>query len=200
MTKKCPYCMEEIPEESKVCKFCNSAVVKKCPFCAEEINALAKKCRFCNSDLTSATGEGKAKAADARLRADRTLGEERGIALTVLLALITCGIWGLVVQYKVGDELNRHSGKSRINPGVDLLLTIITCGLWSIYTMYLYPKVFQEITLEEEMPPVDLMVPCILLCIFGFGVWSPVPVSILILQNELNKHWQGHRTLKASGL
>jgi hypothetical protein len=195
MSKKCPYCMEEIPEEAKVCKFCNSAVVKKCPFCAEEINAVAKKCRFCNSDLTSSTGEGKAKASGTKVRAERTLGEERGVGVTLLLMILTCGIWGLVVMYKMGDELNQHQGKSQINPGVDLLLCIVTCGLWGVYVMYKYPKVLQEITIEEEMPVVDVMVPCILLTIFGLQI-----VAVLILQNELNKHWEAHRTLKASGL
>lgn len=195
MMKKCPYCMEEIPEESKVCKFCNSAVVKKCPFCAEEINALAKKCRFCNSDLASPTGEAKPKRSRAQMRADTTLGEERGIAVTLLLILLTCGIWGLVVQYKIGDEISRHQGKGQINAGMDLLLVFLTCGLWGIYLMYKYPKVLQEITIEEEMPVVDLAVPCILLTIFGFHL-----VALLILQNELNKHWDAHRTLRAAGM
>jgi hypothetical protein len=193
--KKCPFCIEEIPEESKVCKFCNSTVVKKCPFCAEEIAALAKKCRFCQSDLSSATGESKAKPSAARLRSDRTVGEERGIALTVLLTLLTCGIYGIVVQYKIGEELNRHQGRNQINAGMDLLLLLLTCGVWGIYLMYKYPRVLQEITIEEEVPVVDIAVPCILLSIFGLHI-----VALAILQSELNRHWEGHRTLRASGL
>ncbi len=191
--KKCPYCAEEIPAESKVCKFCGSAVVKKCPYCAEEIVALARKCRYCQSDLAGPAGEGKPGRAAARLRADRPVGEERGVAVTVLLTILTCGIWGLVVQYKIGDELNRHQGRSQINPALDLLLLFLTCGFWGIWMMYKYPRVLQEITAEEQVPEVDLTVPCILLSFFGLHI-----VALAILQSELNKHWELHRT--ASGL
>jgi hypothetical protein len=100
-----------------------------------------------------------------------------------------------VVTYKIGDELERHQGKGQINPGMDLLLVFLTCGFWAIYIMYKYPRVLQEITVEEEMPVVDVVVPCILLTVFGLQI-----VALAILQNELNKHWEAHRTLKASGL
>lgn len=195
MMKKCPFCAEEIPEESRVCKFCSSAIVKKCPFCAEEIAVLARRCRFCNSDLSGETGEPKASFSRARQRADATLGEDRGIVVTILLTIVTCGIWGLVVQYKIGEELNRHQGRSQINAAMDLVLIFVTCGLWTFYVMYKYPRVLQEITVEEEMPVVDVTVPCILLTVFQLYI-----VALAILQNELNKHWEAHRTLKASGL
>ncbi len=195
MMKRCPFCAEEIPEESRVCKFCSSTVVKKCPFCAEEIVATARRCRFCSSDLSGGTGEPKAKPTRARQRADSTLGEERGIVVTILLIFVTCGIWGFVVLYKIGDELNRHQGKNQVNAAMDLLLFFVTCGFWGIYLMYKYPRVLQEITVEEEMPVVDVTVPCILLTVFGLYI-----VALAILQNEMNKHWEAHRTLKASGL
>ena len=196
MMKRCPFCAEEIPQESRVCKFCSSTVVKKCPFCAEEIVATAVKCRYCSSDLSGgATGEPGPRPTPKRQRADATLGEERGILVTILLCIVTCGIWGLVVQYKIGDELNHHQGRNQINAGMDLVLVFATCGLWTIYIMYKYPRVLQEVTVEEEMPEVDLSVPCILLTVFGLHI-----VSLAILQNELNKHWEAHRTLRASGL
>ena len=73
-------------------------------------------------------------------------------------------------------------------PGVDLLLTICTCGIWGLVLMYKYPRVLQEIAAEEQLPPVDLTVPCLLLSIFGLQV-----VALAILQGELNKHWELHR-------
>lgn len=194
MMKRCPFCGEEIPEESRVCKFCSSAVVRKCPYCAEEIVAVARQCRFCGSDLAGggSAGPGERRARPAR---EAPLGEVRGVAVTILLTILTCGIYGLVTLYRIGEELDRHQGKGRINAGMDILLLFVTCGLWSFYVMYKYPQVLQEITLEEEMPPVDVTVPCILLTVFGLYI-----VAVAILQSELNRHWEAHRTLRASGL
>jgi hypothetical protein len=189
MTKACPFCAEQIPRESRVCKFCHSALSRKCPFCAEEIGATERACPICKSDLASPV-----RGASAAPRAHGPLGEERGIALMVILTILTCGIWGIYVQYKIGDELDRHQGKGRINAGLDLLLTFVTCGLWFIYVMYKYPRALQEITVDEGAPPVDLTVPCLLLTIFGFGF-----VALAILQNEMNKHWDAHRGLGPRG-
>lgn len=180
--KKCPFCVEEIADESKVCKFCSSTVVKKCPFCAEEIVATARACRFCRSEIPDALSPARPRAARG------PLGEERGVVLAIVLTILTCGIYGLVLLYKIGDELNAHDGKGQIKPGVDLLLTIVTCGLWGIWLMYRYPRVLQEITAEEGRPIVDVSVPCLILSIFGFQI-----VAVAILQSELNKHWEEHR-------
>ena len=179
--RKCPFCLAEIPEEAKVCKHCNATVVKRCPLCAEEIVATAKKCRYCGGDIG-------AKAAPQRLRSDVPCGDRREIVVTLLLMLVTCGFYGLYVQYKIGDELNRHQGKNQINAGMDLLLIFLTCGLWMFYLMVKYPRVLQEITSEEGVTPVDLVIPCLILTIFGFHI-----VALLILQGELNKHWDAHR-------
>lgn len=178
--RKCPFCLEEIPEDAKVCKACSSTVVKRCPYCAEEIVATAKKCRYCGSDLES--------PAPASLGRDLPCGERREIVVTLLLTLVTCGIYALVVQYKIGEEINRHQGKNQIDAGMDLLLVFLTCGLWAIYLMVKYPRALQEIVAEEGRPTSDLVLPCLVLTIFGFHV-----VALLILQNELNHHWEIHR-------
>lgn len=183
--KKCPFCVEDIPAESKVCKFCSSTVVKKCPFCAEEIVATARLCPVCKSAIPDAPS---APAAARPTSPKGPLGEERSVVTAILLTILTCGIYGFVLLYKVGDELNTHDGKGRINPGVDLLLAIVTCGLWGIWLMYHYPRVLHDITAEEGRPIVDIAVPCLVLSIFGFQI-----VSLAILQSELNKHWEAHR-------
>ncbi len=184
--KKCPFCMEEIPEDAKVCKFCSSAVVKKCPFCAEDLVATARLCRFCKSDLAGGAAP-SAPASGPRLNS-APLGEERGVVATILLSILTCGIYGLVVMYKIGEELNAHQGRGQLRPGLDLLLTFLTCGLWGLWLMYKYPSVLQEITVEEQLPGPELTVPCLILSIFGLQI-----VALAILQSELNKHWETHR-------
>ncbi|HEX7900253.1 MAG TPA: DUF4234 domain-containing protein [Planctomycetota bacterium] len=179
--KKCPFCAEDIPEESKVCKFCSSTVVRKCPFCAEEIVANATSCRFCRSAIPAAGAPASSPVPSG------PLGAERGVVMSIVLTFLTCGIYGWVWLYKIGDELNSHQGMGRLKPGVDILLILVTCGLWGIYVMYKYPRALQEITQDEKAPVVDLTVPCLILTIFGLQI-----VSLAILQSELNKHWEAH--------
>lgn len=181
--KKCPYCAEEIPEASRVCKFCSTPLVKKCPSCAEEINALARKCRFCGSEL----GAAASPAGGPKLRRDVPLGERRDILMTVVLTFLTCGVYFLIVLYKVGDELDRHRGRNDINAGLDILLLFLTCGFWSYYLMYKYPRALEETLAEEGVTKPDLVLPCLLLAIFGLHI-----VSLMILQHELNRHWEAH--------
>jgi hypothetical protein len=184
--KTCPFCAEQIPADAKVCKFCSSTVVRSCPSCAEEVLPTARACRFCGSALP---GEAAPPAPRASGGPE---GETRGIGMGVLLTVLTCGIYGLVHLYKMGVELNAHQGKNRLNPGVDLLLTVVTCGLWGIWVMYKYPSVLLELSADEGRRPVDVILPCLLLSILGgFLGWIG---ALAILQNELNQHWESHRT------
>jgi len=187
--RKCPFCLQEIPEEAKVCKHCSKTVVKRCTACNEEILATAIKCRFCHADLAAKAAPIPVKATIVR---DTPCGERREVVLTLVLMFLTCGIYGLVVMYKMGDEINRHLGRNELNPGMDLLLTFLTCGFWSWYVMYRYPKALQDMVMEEGGPKTDLVLPCILFAIFGMGI-----VSFLILQGELNKHWELHQSSNA---
>jgi len=182
--RKCPFCLGEIPEDSKVCKLCNSTVVKSCPACSKEILATAKKCRYCAADLDGAK--------PVVLRGDAPCGERREIVMSLFLMFVTCGIYGLVMQYKMGKELNRHIGRQEVNPGVDLLLIFLTCGLWVFYVMIKYPKILEDVITEEGGKPPDLLLPTLLLTIFGFHI-----IALLILQSELNKHWQLHASQQA---
>lgn len=190
--KTCPYCAEQIPDEAKVCKFCSSTVVRRCPLCAEQIPATAPACPFCRSAFPADGVAAGPPAPPAPRPRGTPLGQERGVAMGIVLTILTCGLWGLVLQYKIGDEINAHQGKGRIHAGVDLLLAFVTCGLWGIYLMYRYPRELQETLAEEGMPTSDLVVPCMLLSLFGLHI-----VAVAILQNELNRHWDAHRNAGA---
>ena len=183
--RKCPFCLQEIPEEAKVCKHCGKTVVKRCPACNEEIVATATICRFCKSDLSAKPPPIQVQATIVN---DLPCGERRDILVGLILMIVTCGFYGLYHIYKMGGEINRHHPNARLNPGVDVLLMILTCGFWGWYVMYKYPREVEEMVRAEGGTSGEIAVPCLLFSLFGLYL-----VSFMILQGELNRHWEQHQ-------
>ncbi len=181
--RKCPFCLVEIADDAKVCPTCQSTVVKKCPKCGAEIMATAKKCRYCAADLEMQAG----LPAQITTASEAPCGERRELLMSILLFFLTCGIWTLVMQYRIAKEINAHRRNQELSPGRDLLLTFLTCGVWVIYMMVIYPQAIQDMMKEEGKPTSELVLPSLLLTIFGLH-----PVAVFLLQEELNKHWESH--------
>ncbi len=207
----CPYCAEEIPAGSRRCGSCGKELVKTCDFCLEEIPALARTCRYCRSDLRSPTGGDPREPGPEERRRAATLGEERGVLVTVLLGFMTFGIHTLVTLHHQMREIAAHQGKGRgLDPNRDILLAtlswVFTLGLAPVgvyYVLYKYPKALQETCLDEEVPCRDVLTPALLLALSGLslpciGTFLPLwSVSAALVQNELNQHWIAHRALRA---
>lgn len=59
---------------------------------------------------------------------------QRNIAVSIILTIVTCGIYGIVWFVMLNDEI-RNASKDYGMPsgGVAFLLTIVTCGIYGIY-------------------------------------------------------------------
>jgi uncharacterized protein DUF4234/double zinc ribbon protein len=184
--KTCPHCRQQIPVEARECKFCRQAVVRACPNCGQEIYIAAHVCRWCSADVApNAQTAGAASAnAMATLRALGYALERRDIVVWILITIFTCGIGGLVWQYQIGADINRHGGRERVNPLLDLLLLFVTCGFWNLYVYWKYATEIQNIAREEGAVVTNTDLP-VLVMILGFFV--PLAADA-ILQNELNTH------------
>ncbi len=62
--------------------------------------------------------------------------QERSFVTVLLLAMVTCGIYGIIVSYQRREELRIATGDESIKPGMDLLLTFLLCGIWGLYADY----------------------------------------------------------------
>lgn len=185
--KACPCCAEKIAATSKVCRYCSSTLVRRCPSCAREAGVLDLRCPACGSALEAAE---EVEAPDV-LPASGPRGEERSVALGLVLNLVTLGIFGWFHLYRIGVELEAHDGRGRIRPGLDFFLNLVTLGLWGIWVMLKYPRVLQELALDENLPPSDLGLPCMILTFFGLRF-----AALALLQRDLNRHWSAHRVLE----
>lgn len=93
MSKKCPFCGEEVVEEAKICKHCKSNLSKACPFCGEEVNVQAVKCKHCGSTLGQSAAPGGAPAAGPQKSG---LVTAVGVVMIVLGVLSMCGAVSLL--------------------------------------------------------------------------------------------------------
>ncbi|MBO5648398.1 MAG: DUF4234 domain-containing protein [Clostridia bacterium] len=110
---------------------------------------------------------------------------KRNPAVVLLLSLVTCGLYSLYLIYAISREVRDFRGDSSIDPMLELVLTILTCGLYEIYWYYKFGRlVFDMQNRTGVQGASDLSLVLLLLPLFGFGV-----ISMLLLQNELNRVW-----------
>lgn len=118
---------------------------------------------------------------------------QRNIAVSIILTIVTCGIYGIVWFVMLNDEI-RNASKDYGMPsgGVAFLLTIVTCGIYGIYWAYKMGKAITIAKQEAGLPATDNSVLYLVLQIFGFAI-----VNYALMQNEMNniaqKKWDDRK-------
>jgi hypothetical protein len=111
------------------------------------------------------------------------LGKRRSVGMTILLSIVTCGIWTFVWSYKTGDELKRWSGDG-LGGVAYLLITIFI----SPVTMFLMANEVEQLYRKENRePPITTI----------WGLWFLLPIIGLFvwyirIQNAINDYWTMH--------
>lgn len=106
------------------------------------------------------------------------MSKRREIALSIVLTIITCGIYGLYWIAKVQDDSLEISKEEGTSGGMVVLLSIITCGIYFLFWMYNLGKRIDKIA---ENPDGSSNIIYLILTICGLGI-----VSLCLAQNELN--------------
>jgi len=113
-----------------------------------------------------------------------SVGENREPGLVILFTFLTCGIYALWWYHTYATEVKNALNRQDLSPGRDLLLMFVTCGIWGIIAFYYnYPKLFVDLQRRVGLPPNDISGMTVLLGILF------APVSIYMIQSELNKIW-----------
>lgn len=107
---------------------------------------------------------------------------KREILTTVLLSIVTCGIYGIVWFFGITDDASKASGDRSISGGTAFLLTIVTCKLYSIYWNYKMGKLVYEAQTKRNMRATDNSVLYLVLCLFGLEF-----VNYILIQGALNE-------------
>ena len=93
---------------------------------------------------------------------DGPAGRTRPTGTTILLFVVTFGIYGYVYNYQVHDEMKRHSGRG-IGGGVALLLTFLANVAMPFLTPHEVGNLYER---KGQRPPVRALT----------GLWAVVPV------------------------
>lgn len=109
--------------------------------------------------------------------------QKRDIAMTIILSVITCGIYGIYWFVMLNDEINTVTGDSEApTGGVAFLLTLVTCGIYGYYWMYKMGEKLDRHYISQGMPNGSRGILYLILSFFGLGI-----ISYALMQDSLNK-------------
>lgn len=159
----CPKCGANIPDEAKFCEACGAALSQE------------------NSNYyTANAAEVEAPVADDPYKPGI---KKREIVLAIVLSIVTCGIYGLIWEISLVNDLNKASDNEKDTNGITvLLLSIVTCGIYMIYWMY---KAGAKVNyIREKVGGNTDSNLGIIYAILGYFCSI---AAIALIQNELNK-------------
>lgn len=107
--------------------------------------------------------------------------KNRNIAVSVILSIVTCGIYAIYWFITCTDEMNQVApDEYTTSGGMAFLFTLLTCGIYGIYWAY---KMGMKLNAAQGNPAASNHVLFIVLELFGFNI-----VNLCLLQSEINKH------------
>lgn len=109
--------------------------------------------------------------------------KRRDIATSIILTIVTCGIYGLFWFITLTDDLNYLHGTAEITGGKALAFTLITCGIYGIYWAYKMGVRIDEVKTQHGEASANSGIIYLILSIFGLGI-----VGYALMQSEINKY------------
>jgi|GEM_PF-413800 len=123
------------------------------------------------------------------------LGTTRNPALTLILILLTCGLYYLYFIYIVSEETQEFLGERDTSPAVEVLLSVLTCGLYNVYWDYKIGKRIAEMCGAVGLPVTDNSVLYLVLDLIGVGGFGGLGLfNPLLQQDGLNRIWSAAMT------
>lgn len=109
--------------------------------------------------------------------------QERNIAVSIILTIVTCGIYGIYWFIVMTDEVKIAAKDTKLaSGGVAFLLTIVTCGIYSIYWAYKIGELTAQAQSDRGLMVKNNGALYLVLQLFGFGI-----IVYALAQNDLNE-------------
>ena len=111
--------------------------------------------------------------------------KRRELGLSIILSIITCGIYGLYWIACVNDDVNFALNEQDTSGAMVVILSIVTCSIYLYFWAYkIGTKMIKLKTMQANGGYVDTNSPILflVLAIFGLNI-----VNLALIQNDLNK-------------
>jgi len=122
---------------------------------------------------------------------DRPIGKPRSVGLTILVSIVTFGIWTWVWSYWNGEELklHRHDGLGGV---VYLIITIFIAPVTMLLMANEVEQMYRDV---DEEPKITTL----------WGLWFLLPligniIWYVRIQNAINEFWQARGATMSPGL
>ena len=154
--------------------------MKICTRCGMNNSESSKFCVECGAPLPTMEAQSAQRQQERR-------GEEiiytdvapRSIALSVILTIVTFGIYGLFWMYHLNNAINEMAQEPMATGGgTVVVLSLVTCG---IYTLYWYYKMGERCDYIAQTHTSNNVL-YLILGIFGLGI-----VSVALMQDTVNR-------------
>ena len=108
----------------------------------------------------------------------------KNIAVSIILSIVTCGIYGIVWFININDDVNTVSGnQNATSGGIAFLLTLITCNIYGLYWMYQMGSRLDDAAAQRGLLTQNRGIIYLLLSFLGLSI-----VSYALMQDQLNKY------------
>lgn len=157
--------------------------MKTCPKCGANIAEESKFCNVCGANLAGTTEVAQTTIINNNYNVNNKMFvTKRDIVTTVILSLVTCGIYGIYWFIVMTDDSNKVSGDNATSGALAFVYSLITCGIYFIYWNYKMGKKMYQAGQSHGKDISDNSVVYLLLSIFGFSI-----INYCLIQNDLNK-------------
>ena len=104
--------------------------------------------------------------------------QKRSLGVSILLTIVTCGLYSIYWFIKLTDEINAITGETNdTTGGMAFLLSLVTCGIYSFVWAY---KMGEKLDRYEGTYN-SRAATYLIVSIFGLGI-----VAYALMQNSIN--------------
>lgn len=110
--------------------------------------------------------------------------KEKNIVVSILLTIVTCGIYGIIWMLNITEDVDTISeNPNKRSGGMVILLTIVTCGIYSFYWWYKNGELLEQAGKNSNVSTNSSAVLYLILSIVGLSI-----VNYVLVQADINKY------------